>query len=442
MLWVVLLTSIPAISHEKSSSASPASDGVRGLVLWSLQFTPRVAVMEGCAVAMEVESSLRLFKGLEALKERVSAEAPDLGVVGIGWAPTAMAALVMARCGVLDLGRRLLQPVIDELPLAALTAAVAHEETLSCAGITLLGELRRLPRAQVSRRFGTALLAALDQAYGQRAEVFRYETIPEDFSARIELPAREDHAPALLMYARPLLMQMCGWLASRHAGAVGFRFRWIHDSMRAKDAGDGGEVTIRSAEVLRDLEHFVRLLAEHLAKQELLAPVGELQIDAIGVQALTEQSASLLPESMGSGESLYLVLERIAARLGPKSVLQPVLVDDHRMEWMTHWTPLAKQKRHTPASVPEQPEPTFVLEAPLELAVINHRPHYEGPLTLLIGPDRVEGGWWDRLPGTSATRNVVRDYWIAQSDNAGVLSVFNTQDADGRIAWFLHGHFA
>lgn len=418
---------------------------MRGLVLWSLQFTPRVAVVEGCAVAMEVESSLRLFKGLEALKERVSAEAPDLGVVGIGWAPTTMAALVMARCGVLDLGRRLLQPVLDELPLAALTAAVAHEETLSCAGITLLGELRRLPRAQVSRRFGPELLAALDQAYGQRAEVFRYETIPEDFSARIELPAREDHAPALLMYARPLLMQMCGWLASRHAGAVGFRFRWIHDSMRAKDAGDGGEVTIRSAEVLRDLENFVRLLAEHLAKQELQAPVGELQIDAIGVQALTEQSASLLPESLGSGESLYLVLERIAARLGPKSVLQPVLIDDHRMEWMTHWTPLAKQKKRTAAQVPEQleqPEPTFVLEAPLELAVINHRPHYEGPLTLLIGPDRVEGGWWDRLLGTSATRNVVRDYWIAQSDNAGVLSVFNTQDANGRIAWFLHGHFA
>lgn len=419
-----------------------ASEGLRGLVLWSLQFTPRVAVVEGCAVAMEVESSLRLFRGLEALKERVSAEAPDLGVVGMGWAPTAMAALVMARCGVLDLGRRLLQPVMDELPLAALTAANPHAEPLSCAGITLLGELRRLPRAQVSRRFGATLLAALDQVYGQRAEVFRYEVIPEEFSARIELPVREDHAPALLMYARPLLMQMCGWLAAKHAGAVGFRFRWIHDSMRARDAGDGGEVTIRSAECLRDLEHFVRLLAEHLARQELLAPVGELQIDAIGVQPLTEQSKSLLPESLGSGESLYLVLERIAARLGPESVVQPVLVDEHRMEWMTHWTPLAKRKKRTPPPVPEQPEPTFVLEKPLELAVIKDRPHYEGALTLLVGPDRVEGGWWDRLPGTSATRNVVRDYWIAQSDNAGVLSIFSTQGPDGRIAWFLHGHFA
>jgi protein ImuB len=282
----------------------------------------------------------------------------------------------------------------------------------------------------------------MDQVYGQRAEAFKYEAIPDEFSARIELPAREDHAPALLMYVRPLLMQMCGWLAARHCGAVGFRFRWIHDSMRAKDVGDGGEVTIRSAEALRDLEHFLRLLAEHLAQHELLAPVGELQIDAVGVESLTEQSASLLPESQGSGESLYLVLERIAARLGPESVLQPVLVEDHRMEWMTHWSPLAKRKKRTLLNPIEQPEPTYVLEAPLKLAVIGDRPHYEGPLTLLVGPDRVEGGWWDRLPGTASTRNVVRDYWIAQSDNAGVLSIFSTQDEDGHAAWFLHGHFA
>lgn len=441
-MWVALLTSIPPTSPEKSSNASAASDGVHGLVLWCLQFTPRVAVLEGCAVVMEVESSLRLFKGLDALKQRISAEAPDLGVVGIAWAPTAMAALVMARCGLLDLGKRLLQPVLDELPLAALTAAIPHAETLSCAGITTLGELRHLPRGQVSRRFGGDLLAAMDQVYGQRAEVFKYEVIPDTFSARIELPAREDHAPALLMYARPLLMQMCGWLAARHCGAVGFRFRWIHDSMRAKDAGDGGEVTIRSAEALRDLEHFLRLLAEHLAQHELLAPVGELQIDAVGVEALTEESASLLPATLGSGESLYLVLERIAARLGPESVLQPVLIDDHRMEWMTHWTPLAKRKKRALPPVIEQPEPTFVLQAPLKLAVIRERPHYEGPLTLLVGPDRVEGGWWDRLPGTAATRNVVRDYWIAQSDNAGVLSIFSTREDDGQTAWFLHGHFA
>ncbi len=39
--------------------------------------------------------------------------------------------------------------------------------------------------------------------------------------------------------------------------------------------------------------------------------------------------------------SVQLVLERIAARLGPEHVLRPVLTDDHRLEWMQMWQPAA-----------------------------------------------------------------------------------------------------
>jgi protein ImuB len=38
-------------------------------------------------------------------------------------------------------------------------------------------------------------------------------------------------------------------------------------------------------------------------------------------------------------------------------------------------------------------------------------------------------------------RNVVRDYWVALSAEAGVLWVFQTR-LDGAPAWYLHGHFA
>ncbi|HEX2011292.1 MAG TPA: DNA polymerase Y family protein [Roseateles sp.] len=447
MQWVALLisTSLPPPSPPatRSSPALPAcAEALRGLALWCLQFTPRVAVVEGVAVVMELESSLRLFRGLAALKIRISDEAPDLGVRGIGWAPTAMAALVMARCGVLDLGDRLLQPVLDELPLTALSAAAVHAETLTRAGINTLGQLRALPRGGISRRFDAELLLAMDQAYGLRAEVFRWEEIPETFSVRAELPAREDRAPALLAYARPLLMQMCGWLAARHAGATGFTLRWVHDSMRAKDAGDGDELTIRSGEALRDLEHFTRLLAEHLAKLQLLAPVGELRLEAQGVERVTEQGLSLLPQSLCGGESLSLVLERIAARLGPERVLQPYQVDDHRADWATHWAPVTKRRARRQLEVPELPAPSFLLDEPLKLAVREHRPHYQGPLMLLVGPDRIEGGWWDRLPGLSLSRYVMRDYWVAQSQTAGTLWVYSTRMDDGELAWFLHGVFA
>lgn len=456
MLWVALLIPTQSEPLRPSSAALPASaealvakagekaatSALKGLALWCLQFTPRVAMMEECAVVMEVEGSLRLFKGLPALKARISAEAPDLGVTRIAWAPTAMAALVLARCGVGDLGDRLLQPMLDAQPLGALSSAAIHAETLTRIGINTLGQLRSMPRGGISRRFDADLLDALDQAYGLRAEVFQWEVVPDRFATRCELPEREDHAPALLMYARPLLMQMCGWLAARHSGAAGFRLGWAHDAMRSRDVEASGDLVVRSAEHMRDLEHFVRLLAENLAKLKLAAPVGELRLEALDVERITEQSTSLLPDSQRTGESLQLVLERIAARLGPERVRQAALVDDHRAEWMTHWEPFAKRRTKTPPKLQELPEPTFLLEEPLQLAVRDNRPQYQGPLLLLIGPDRMEAGWWDRMPETNQTRHVARDYWVACSETAGVLWIFCSKVEDGEFAWFLHGIFA
>ena len=40
------------------------------------------------------------------------------------------------------------------------------------------------------------------------------------------------------------------------------------------------------------------------------------------------------------------------------------------------------------------------------------------------------------------TRHVARDYWVALSEHAGVLWIFQTRLANEETAWFLHGVFA
>ncbi len=72
-----------------------------GIAVWALQFTPRVAHLDE-AVVIEVESCLRLFGGEESLRARVTEESLEQGVERIGWAPTSLAALAFARCGVSD----------------------------------------------------------------------------------------------------------------------------------------------------------------------------------------------------------------------------------------------------------------------------------------------------------------------------------------------------
>lgn len=94
--------------------------------------------------------------------------------------------------------------------------------------------------------------------------------------------------------------------------------------------GGGGGLTIRTADGTRNIEHLCRLMAENLAKIELEAPVLDRELVADDVRPLEVASDSLPPGTVNKGESLNLLLERMAAGLGPDRVLRPVLVGDLR----------------------------------------------------------------------------------------------------------------
>lgn len=436
--WAALLPLPP------SASTSPID--AHALGVWALQFTPRVALLEEAAVA-EVSSSARLFGGLDTLHRLVDAGASELGA-RVAWAPTGTSALALVRhareTDDHNGFRAPIQSILDCLPLEAIAAVRAHQPTLARVGCRTLGDVRRLPRGGLSRRFDKSLLAGLDQAYGLRPEAYEWLTLPEHFHARLELMSRVETAPALLFGSRRLLLQMSGWLIARRLGTVAFTLRWCHDVMRSKDAGTGGELTVRTGRPTQNVDHLARLLAEHLAKVEMLAPAGDIEMFATEVAPIVEESRSLIPETLRKSASTELALERIQARLGSECVRVPMPSDDHRLEWMQAWNSDLSRRSKSVTSSYELPLPSWVLKEPLRLMERDHRPYYQGPLQLLLGPDRVEGGWWHRNgkgPDAKAL-NVQRDYWLALSAHAGVLWVFQQRLAGDATAWFLHGHYA
>ncbi|AOG23184.1 Y-family DNA polymerase [Acidovorax sp. RAC01] len=426
--------------------ACPSPIDAASLGIWALQFTPRVAVLEDSVVA-EMAGSARLFGGLEHLRAQVECGAQELGA-RVAWAPTGTAALALVRhagsAHALDGFRAPLAQVLDALPLQAIPAVARHAPTLARVGCRTLGDVRRLPRGGLGRRFDKDLLTALDQAYGLRPEAWEWITLPEQFQARLELMSRVESAPALLFGARRLLVQMAGWLAARRLGTTAFTLRWCHDVMRARDAGTGGELTVRTAQPTQNTEHLARLLAEHLARVQLLAPAGDLELLATEVVPLAEESRSLIPETLRKGGSTDLALERIQARLGNACVRRPLMSPDHRLEWMQSWDSALDRRPRPHEAVYAFPLPTWVLDEPLRLIERDNRPCYQGPLQMLLGPDRIEGGWWHRsAAGPDAVPlNVQRDYWLALSPHAGVLWIFQQRLAHDQTAWFLHGHFA
>lgn len=450
--WIAL---IPP-SCTASSDEGGAGSQQHAVGCWALQFTPRVALLDE-AVLLEVAASRRLFGGERALLARIAAQAHELGCTAVSWAPTSLAALALARSGVVDgIAAGPLPRLLDALPLSSLRSVAAHQPILARLGCRTLGDVRKLPRAGLNRRFAPELLTTLDQAYGHQPESHAWLSLPEAFEARLALPSRVDTAPALMFGARRLLLQMSGWLAARHGGVRHFTLVWLHDALRHRHVQAHGEITIRTAALSRHTEHFTRLLAEHLAKVVLQAPVEGLRLCAPPPEPLDEASGSLLLDDAPTQEPMHELLERLAARLGPERVRRPVLASDHRIEWMQAWQ-AADQPLPRQGACPAEglPQPTWVWPCPLPLAVHHNKPYYQGVLQLMAGPHRIESGWWHQ-PGLAQVgadqahteqpncTDIERDYYVALSPHAGLLWVYRermpTQEGEG--LWFLHGVFA
>ena len=441
--WIALLPS-PLLSHDASGALDAAHLG-----WWCLQFTPRVALLEG-AVVLEVLGSERLFGGATALRERIATEAQAWGVQDWAHADTALAAWALAQHS----GHALL----DTLPLSTLPGVAKHQATLARLGCQTLAHVRQLPRGGLSRRFGAGLLQSLDQAYGLRPEAFEWLTLPPVFDAQLELPGRIESAPALLLAANHLLLQMCAWLAGRQSGVLAFTLRCLYDGHR-RDASREGQWVIRLANPSRSLPRLHGLLAEHLQHIQLQAPVGEIKLHADEIEAIPLDSMNLFQEHDPGSDTgdlsaqrnaLLALLEKLSVRLGADRVLQARVHADHRLECAQTWHPaLQTLSDQAPKAVPitDLPQPCWVLPQPMPLAFssdgqsMQEHPFYQGKLNLLAGPHRIEAGWWDTA---SSHQLVTRDYYLASSAHAGLLWVFKARHApdDSRSPWYLHGFFA
>lgn len=433
----------------------------------ALQFTPRVAQVDE-ALVMEVSGVLRLWGGPDRLLRRFfRSKVPQ---VHVQWAQgaTYLIAIALYRLSVRgpQEGGRLPQ----DLPLSTLSAALPHLDTLARIGCRTWGDLRALPRGGVARRFGAPLLAALDVAFGEQSESLVWLTLPEVFDLRVELPALAENAAELMWAAQRLLGALREWLQARQRGVLAVELEWTHDLRRldGRPLPPTGQLVVRTGQPVQGIAHLKRLLAEHLARAVLAAPVNHLRLRTLDTAPWGGLPTSLLPEDQVQGDRLHELVERLGARLGPQNVcvLQPLA--DHRPERMQRWVP-AQGVQPKPSSLqggppkPSSPQggmaqtpravgalpadvlyPTWLLPEPLRLAVHQHVPQHGGPLRRLTRLYRVEAGWWEG--GGPA----LRDYYIAHSAHFGLVWIYRERPASlaqgleqqDEFRWYLQGLYA
>jgi protein ImuB len=429
MYWIALL---------------PSNDEERSAWTWrSLQYTPRVAQVDE-ALLLEASGSLRLWGGRKRLLQQLLLPG-ELAPCHWADASTALKALGLLRLQVDRAPAARLRT--DDMPLTTLSASRKHLGTLERIGCRTWGDVRRLPRAGIARRFGAELVEALDLAYGERPERYRWEELPQVFDCNVELPSLATNASELLWTAQRLLSMLQVWLQARQRGLLELELEWTLDLRRLNGVilPSHQQLPVRTAQATQDVAHLRRLIGEHLGRTTLAAPANHLRLRSVETVPWAGASKSLLPDDSVQGEALHQFIERLTVRLGAGNVLMPCLHADHRPECMQSWQAAQSRSGHA-SGHPRLPRdeifPSWLVSQPQPLEMRNEKPQYHGPLRLLVGPQRLETGWWD----AQAKGPAVRDYFIARSDHAGLLWIYrerhSAQSSATTVRWYLQGVYA
>lgn len=425
----------------------------------ALAFTPSVACESAwpAEVRLEVQSCLRYFGGLAALLQRLKTALQPLGHrVQLATAPTALGAALLARwradceSGAWTTDPAALARRLDAAPVGLLGAEPAFESM----GLRTLGELRALPRSGLARRFGPALLDALDRAYGAAPEPQRWIHLPPCFASRIELFARADTTEQVLAGAQVLLARLVAWAQAGHGRIARCTLAMHHEPRHRADARvpERTPLELALAEPSADAAHLQQLLAERLARLPMPAPALELSLQCDALVAGAPPNGELFPTRASEREGLTRLVERLQARLGAAQVCRLVPVADHRPERATRAEPVDAAQLLPAAGAPAPGpadalmwpalpsghplvRPPWLLPEPQPLAERDACPLLGGrPLRVLVGPERIETGWWD---GELA----LRDYFIAGTEDGALVWLYRARLPDAGGGWFLHGRF-
>ena len=402
------------------------------LAAWAGAFSPMVSVAPPAALLLEIRGSLRLFGGLESLRQRLrTALRATAHVAREAVAPTPLAALWLARANeseaVVDraalasrIGR--LRPAVTCWPEATLVA-------LRGLGVELLADCLRLPRDGFARRIGRGPLADLDRALGRMPDPRVPFRPPFRYQGELELAAETADTARLARAMSSLFAELEGFLRARQRAVSRLDITFSHLRHPA--------TTLRLGLASPGLEaaRFNMLCAERLERLALPAPVISITVEAEPGEALVPAAASLFGDGPDDTAGLQLV-ERLRARLGREAVHGLSLRDEHRPEHA--WAVAEPGAGRYGGALPLMQRPGWLLESPQRLRLRDGRPCFDGVLAMESGPERLETGWWDGF-------EIARDYWIARTPAGARLWIFRelgVRDgaADAR-PWFLHGIF-
>ncbi len=322
---------------------------------WLMRFTPRVAVDAPDGVLLDLTGCQRLHGDERLVRSRVEAGLRGLGLraraaiagtIGAAWAMARHgggrsdgddeAAMVVAEGGE--------AAALDPLPVEALRIDAAAIDELAQVGIETIGQLRRVPRAELAGRGGgwreQGLLARLDQALGTRPE--RIEPISPPVRPRRERifagPVVQPEAIVLAM--RELVEELVTELERLECGVLRLRVE-----CRCPDVASQ-MFELRFGQATRRRRHLWSMLAPRLERVHLDHGVDSVHIEAMRIARIRARqidcdglaTGAAIPTEAGTraawdapaiSAAMGELIDTLVDRLGPDRVLGMRATDSH-----------------------------------------------------------------------------------------------------------------
>nr|WP_244404305.1 DNA polymerase Y family protein [Fulvimarina pelagi] len=431
---------------------------------WCDRYTPLVALDPPFGLILDISGCAHLFGGERGLMDDLLMRLFHQGflaqaaIAGSAGAAIALVGVPAKPAIVASGGER---AAVAPLPIKVLRLDPETSGLLSRLGLKTVAALLDQPRAGLARRFGKSLVRTLDEATGlARRPISPRRPVPQLIAERrLFEPIALEEDVARILFA--LASRLKGDLEERGLGA-----RTLELSLFRVD-GVVNRASVGAARPVREPTAVARLFREKLKGlgEEFDAGFGyDLVKLAVYETDRLETIQTDLSGEVETNAAFTHLVDRIGARLGPKTVLAPCRRDSWQPERAAGWRPvldlmdgerpvrlpISEDRAETaprPLRMLARPEPieaSFAIPDGAPISFRWRRALYR--VRRAEGPERIAGEWWHEDRPT-------RDYFRVEDETGRHFWLFREgmHDADldpdfvisaGSPAWFMHGLFA
>jgi protein ImuB len=434
--------------------ADPVADeaALARLAAWCERYTPMAAPDPPDGLWLDITGCTAVFAGEAELAQDLATRLERNAIpCRLGIADATGAAWALAHAGtnrtILPSGKE--KAALADLPITSLRLDAGTVTGLRRLGLRTVGDLLRIPRAQITARFGALPVLRLDQALGAIEEAIDWPRPPIEWHERLAfvepIGTPEDLASALVQLAE----RLCLRLAEQDKGGQCFVARFFRVD------GVVPRIAVSTALPVRDAGYLGKLLREKLDTIDPGFGIEVIALEAEIVAPLQAPQTRLADvAAQDASDRLAGVVDTLSNRLGADRVSRVVPYASHVPERTVRRVPPLPVRQPAWVGDPAAPRPIRLLRRPEEIEVIAPVPddppvrfRWRGVshrVRAAAGPERIAAEWWrGKRSGERPETDLIRDYYRVEDSDGARFWIFRAglHAADRMPRWYLHGLF-